>query len=112
MPTKSRTNDEYVRINNEVYQLCGVLDHLGVDHSAGHWITWTRNNQAEKGWMLCDDSFIQSTSLQNVMNKNNYVLAYQKYYEETLPPNGASSDYLSAEIDSILTMYQSSSKMF
>ena len=46
------------------------------------------------------------------MNKNNYVLAYQKYYEETLPPNGASSDYLSAEIDSILTMYQSSSKMF
>ena len=107
IPTKSNVTDEYITVNNEFYQLCGVLDHLGIDQFSGHWITWSRSKQAEKGWMLCDDGLIKSTSIHEVLNRNNYILAYQKCYEDPQSVNIEYCDYLSTEVSNILQNYKS-----
>ena len=75
VPTRSIPSDEYITMNDQVYQLCGVLDHIGIDQDSGHWITWVKCNEAPHGWLKCDDDALQSVAIEEVLNKNNYIFA-------------------------------------
>ena len=104
-PTNSTSEDEFLTVNSELYRLCGALDHLGNDQYSGHWITWSRCRHAEKNWMLCDDTLIKSTSIKEVFNKNNYVLAYEKCFEYNAVESATPTYDLSKEVANILQSY-------
>ena len=82
---ESVVSDEYVTINNQSYKLFGVLDHQGTSQHSGHWLTWVRCSEAAGGWLRCDDSSVEPTTLEKVMNRNNYILAYQKQSNRSSP---------------------------
>ena len=96
VPTKSLPSDEIIDVNNEKYKLCGVLDHIGRTQHDGHWICWARCSQATGGWIKCDDSSIEPATLDKVLNKNNYIFAYEKLENVPAPAQVEKSHLTSA----------------
>ena len=70
--------------NNCVYDLCGVINHLGKSISLGHYTSFARTHDKhdtlkdEIGWRLFDDQNVQMVkNEQHVVGKEAYVLMYR-----------------------------------
>lgn len=70
---------------NRNYELIAVVTHIGKDLARGHYtcdVRWDEQHtqhENEKGghvWVSCDDSKVITTSLQNVLRKQAYLLFY------------------------------------
>lgn len=69
---------------NVIYDLCGVVNHLGNSLSVGHYTAFARTHDKidttknELGWRLFDDQIvIPVKSISQIINKDAYVLMYR-----------------------------------
>jgi ubiquitin C-terminal hydrolase len=59
-------------INGIDYELCGMIEHLGVSTSSGHYISYILNS--DKEWILYDDSrYNKCNSIDKVILQNNRI---------------------------------------
>ncbi|KAI1293741.1 Ubiquitin carboxyl-terminal hydrolase 36 [Halotydeus destructor] len=57
-----------------MYRLFGVLVHMGGSCNSGHYYCFVRNSN--NTWHIMDDARVGSTSLNNVLNQQAYILFY------------------------------------
>lgn len=57
------------------YQLQGVVSHIGMDATSGHYVTYIHTCA---GWTLFDDSNVREVSETEVLRQQAYILFYQK----------------------------------
>ena len=63
-------------VGDEIYDLYGVVIHVGGSTSSGHYFAYCKNMTTDK-WYECNDSHIGSiTSESGVLNKEAYLLFY------------------------------------
>ena len=72
------------KIANNVYDLCGVINHLGQSISMGHYTAFARTHDRDNtlkneiGWRHFDDERVASFEVENhVLTKDAYVLMYR-----------------------------------
>jgi hypothetical protein len=80
------SSNQTSNINNEncIYDLCGVINHLGKSISLGHYTSFARTHDKndtlkdEIGWRLFDDQNVQVVkNEEQVVSKEAYVLMYR-----------------------------------
>lgn len=70
-------------IGDQVYDLYGVVIHVGGSTNSGHYYAYCKNMR-NKSWYECNDSHIgQLSSESAALNKEAYLLFYQKRCAET-----------------------------
>ena len=70
-------------VGDEIYDLYGVVIHVGSSTSSGHYFAYCKNMQ-NNSWYECNDSHIGGLSSEsNALNKEAYLLFYQKRCPET-----------------------------
>jgi hypothetical protein len=69
---------------NYIYDLCGVINHIGQSLYLGHYTAFSRthnrkdSNKDELGWRLFDDSHVQTVNnLDHIVTQDAYVLVYR-----------------------------------
>lgn len=84
-----------LQINNDLYDLYGVINHLGTLNS-GHYtaILKIKNNDLSYNWMSFNDINYEVIPDKNVVNQNAYILVY-------INKNSQDKDYLNLVIDII-----------
>lgn len=63
-------------IPNEIYDLYGVVIHLGSTTSSGHYFAYCRGSTGK--WFDCNDDCISGMSESSALNGQAYLLFYQK----------------------------------
>ena len=70
--------------NNHVYDLCGIINHLGQSLSLGHYTAFARTHDKhetckdEISWRLFDDQHVQYVQNENqIFSREAYVLMYR-----------------------------------
>ena len=69
-------------VPNMIYDLYGVVIHQGATTNSGHYYAYCKSTSGK--WYDCNDSFIGPISEQHALNKQAYMLFYQK--RATAPP--------------------------
>ena len=65
-------------IEDQVYDLYGVVIHVGNSTNSGHYYSFCKNMQ-NGSWYTCNDSHISGLSSESAaLNKEAYLLFYQK----------------------------------
>ncbi|KYQ92242.1 peptidase C19 family protein [Tieghemostelium lacteum] len=62
--------------SDAVYDLYGVLTHLGGSTNSGHYFCFVKNSNGV--WHKLDDEFVSQVSLDNVLSQKAYILFYSK----------------------------------
>ena len=65
------------RKHNEIYDLYGVVIHKGMSTNCGHYYAYCKS-ASNKNWYECNDSHVSPMSDNSVLNKEAYLLFYQK----------------------------------
>lgn len=60
---------------NNFYKLKGIINHLGINMSSGHYTSMVNINNK---WFMCDDTNINEIKEEQIYNKNAYILLYEK----------------------------------
>ena len=68
--------EDILNINENEYQLFGVVDHLGKELDKGHYVTNVQMNDGQ--WITFDDDEIKDTRFKNVVSEKAYMLFYRK----------------------------------
>ena len=69
-------------INDEIYDLYGVIIHVGSSTNSGHYYAYCKNMGSDT-WFECNDSHISRMKNESsVLNREAYLLFYQKRYKE------------------------------
>ena len=67
-------------IGDQIYDLYGVVIHVGSSTNSGHYYAYCKNMQ-NNAWYQCNDSHISSLASESgALNKEAYMLFYQKRY--------------------------------
>lgn len=86
-PIKNLNMSQYI-VNpknqmNYVYDLCGIINHIGQSLYLGHYTAYSRTHaksnttQDELGWRLFDDAHVQTVNNpENIVSQDAYVLVY------------------------------------
>lgn len=78
-----QSNEHDRQLNKLVYQLYGVLIHLGDNAQNGHIFTYIRSS--DNAWYTANDEKVSPTNLKHVLSDNNsYLLCYVKLPEEKI----------------------------
>jgi ubiquitin C-terminal hydrolase len=78
-----QSNEHDLQLNKLIYQLYGVLIHLGDTAHSGHISTYIRS--PDDAWYTANDEKILPTNLKHVLADNNsYLLCYVKLPEEKI----------------------------
>lgn len=64
-------------MQNEIYDLYGVVIHKGSSTNSGHYFAYCKA-AANNAWYECNDSYIGGMSEESALNKEAYLLFYQK----------------------------------
>ena len=62
---------------DQIYDLYGVVIHKGSSTNSGHYFSYCKSVN-NKGWYECNDSFVGPMSENAALNKEAYLLFYQK----------------------------------
>lgn len=65
--------DEVLRLNNETYELFGIINHEG-NIFGGHYFSYIKKNN----WFLFNDTNVSQIQVQNIVSDKNYCLFYRK----------------------------------
>lgn len=65
--------DEILKLNNETYELFGIINHEG-NIFGGHYFSYIKKNN----WFLFNDTNVSQIQLQNIVSDKNYCLFYRK----------------------------------
>ncbi len=65
--------EEILKINNQMYELFGIINHEG-NIFGGHYFSYIKKNN----WFLFNDTNISQIQMQNIVNDKNYCLFYKK----------------------------------
>ena len=65
--------DEILKLNNEIYELFGIINHEG-NIFGGHYFSYIKKNK----WFLFNDTNISEIQMQNIVSDKNYCLFYKK----------------------------------
>ena len=65
--------DELLRLNNEIYELFGIINHEG-NIFGGHYFSYIKKNN----WFVFNDTNISQIQVQNIVSDKNYCLFYRK----------------------------------
>ena len=74
--TLVKFEDELVLPNGYKYEVLGALCHRGMTIRAGHYVTFIKSESDQ--WLLFDDTHIQSSSLDEANNQDNYILLFKQ----------------------------------
>ena len=66
-----------IKKHNEVYDLYGVVIHKGSTTNSGHYFAYCKS-ASNNNWYECNDSYVGSMSENSVLNREAYLLFYQK----------------------------------
>lgn len=70
-------NESPKKVNDEWYDLYGVVLHKGSSTNSGHYFAYCKS-AGNNCWYECNDSFVGQMSEESVLNKEAYLLFYQK----------------------------------
>ena len=76
MNTYVKFGEELCLQTGDVYEVVGVLDHLGSTLKAGHYVTYLKSDLGH--WFLYNDSEVTHSSLKEANTKENYILLFKK----------------------------------
>ena len=83
---------------NYIYDLCGVINHIGHSLYVGHYTAFSRTHHKndsssdELGWRLFDDAHVQAvTNLDHIVTQDAYVLLYRLRDNPSSHPTPAAS---------------------
>ena len=62
--------------DNQIYEVIGTIDHMGISPLHGHYVTHLKNDSGH--WRLFDDERSKSCTLMQANNHNNYILLLKK----------------------------------
>jgi ubiquitin carboxyl-terminal hydrolase 8 len=65
--------DEILKLNNETYELFGIINHEG-NIFGGHYFSYIKKNN----WFIFNDTHISQIQVQNIVSDKNYCLFYRK----------------------------------
>ena len=65
--------DEVLKLNNETYELFGIINHEG-NIFGGHYFSYIKKNN----WFLFNDTNVSQIQVQNIVSDKNYCLFYRK----------------------------------
>jgi len=65
--------DEVLRLNNETYELFGIINHEG-NIFGGHYFSYIKKNN----WFVFNDTNISQIQMQDIVSDKNYCLFYRK----------------------------------
>ncbi len=65
--------DEILKLNNESYELFGVINHEG-NIFGGHYFSYIKKNN----WFVFNDTIVSQIDVQNIVSDKNYCLFYRK----------------------------------
>ena len=65
------------KVQDEVYDLYGVVIHKGSSTNSGHYFSYCKS-VGNNSWFECNDSHIGGMSEDSALNKEAYLLFYQK----------------------------------
>jgi len=57
-----------------IYNLYGIIVHIGKGGKSGHYISYVRSDQDE--WFKCNDSIVTKVSSETVLEAQAYILFY------------------------------------
>ena len=73
--------------SNTLYQLVGVVEHIGDPAGRAHYVSYVRANKMEgpkqhssesKSWFYASDGQVREASLEEVLNCEAYILFYER----------------------------------
>ncbi|XP_047072505.1 ubiquitin carboxyl-terminal hydrolase 2-like [Lolium rigidum] len=69
--------------DNLSYRLVGVIEHIGVGVTVGHYIAYVRASRRQQGsgpssWVCANDSMVRQASLEEVLRREAYILFYER----------------------------------
>jgi hypothetical protein len=98
--------------SNQVYDLCGVVNHIGSSLYSGHYTAFSRTHDAndtakdELGWRLFDDSRVVSVkNEEQVITPDAYVLMYRLRSGESIEQNCNRDSILNSECSKSTVSY-------
>ena len=59
------------------YRLAGLIEHIGATPRSGHYVAYARDADAS-AWLCFDDTTMRSASLEAVLSRPAYILAYER----------------------------------
>jgi ubiquitin C-terminal hydrolase len=59
------------------YRLAAVVEHIGSTPRSGHYVAYAQGGGAAS-WLRFDDTTVQPCSLQSVLARPAYILAYER----------------------------------
>ena len=65
--------DEVLKLNNETYELFGIINHEG-NIFGGHYFSYIKKNN----WFVFNDTNVSQIQVQNIVSDKNYCLFYRK----------------------------------
>ena len=68
--------DEYKNLETTVYDLIGVIQHLGHTREAGHYISLCKHSTGK--WYQFNDDRVEQISEEEIVNENAYILIYMR----------------------------------
>ena len=60
------------------YSLKGVLVHIGNHISSGHYEAYVKDTVGKNAWYMIDDACVESVGVNTVLNREAYMLFYEK----------------------------------
>ena len=67
-----RIEKEILLPEDHVYELNGIIDHIGNSPLSGHYVTYLKQDSGQ--WKLFDDERSKSCTFKQANNHNNYLL--------------------------------------
>ena len=65
--------DQLLKLNNETYELFGIINHEG-NIFGGHYFSYIKKNN----WFVFNDTNVSQIQVQNIVSDKNYCLFYRK----------------------------------
>ena len=60
------------------YRLAALVEHIGASPRSGHYVAFAQQGAAAGSWLRFDDTTVQACSLESVLSRPAYILAYQR----------------------------------
>ena len=60
------------------YRLAALVEHIGASPRSGHYVAFAQQDADAGSWLRFDDTTVQACSLESVLSRPAYILAYQR----------------------------------
>lgn len=67
---------------NQIYDLYAIIVHAGSCRQFGHYYSYCKSMEDSNRWFKCNDETVSQLNAEGALNKQAYILFYQKRAQE------------------------------